>query len=725
MEKMNYEPQKTFSKFWKDRSKLERNLILLAFIIIVILIVTVLIYTLILKHPEICTTSVCLASAMEVLGNIDQKIDPCVDFYEFACGNFLKNAPFDASDQSVRSAHDKMRDEIDARIRTMLEQPIEAEASRRPFDLAKMFYRACANESAVDSDAIKEIKQIFRKIGGWPILDGDAWDEGAFEWKKAVHVLRQLGVDFTFFMALTVEKDKTDPTKHMLQLSDPYSTHNVDESTKNIYLKYMEDVAIYFGGNRITARNDQKDVLDLALKLTRVSQEGRRLNRSGIYNPYLLSELQFEFKSINWYDYINGILSPSASVTYDDAISVADPYYIKELEYIMSNTSARVLANFMAWHTLQGLATYLPNDLVNRAYDYMEKINGEMFRKPRWHACVNAVKKKMGPVVSAAYIEEHFSEETRQQILDMISTIKMQYRKTVRDLKWMDEPTRKLALEKLVQSVENVLSLNDITSLLAAANIYSDAKIYEDNLIQSVLDLNKLNMNKEYRKFHQKVRKTVWLEDPDFTTGLTILFDPKENLLVFPAGLFDSIFFGKNKQHYLNYGALGVSIAHKVWHTFIEAEYRNVGGDARSWWSPETLLNYEDRLQCLARQFASLPERNALNTSRSKEETLGYIMGVKIAYDSYERFIDDHGKESNLPGIDFTPEQLFWVSVAAPYCTRYSESLISTDGTVLPSFNSPEKIRVNELLKNLPEFSDDFRCGTDDLMNLENRCRIF
>lgn len=153
---------------------------------------------------------------MELLHHIDTRVDPCEDFYRFSCGNFLQNTKLES--HSSRSVQDILQDEIQLQIRSMLEQPLQFD-DPQAFNLAKKFYRACMNESAVEAEGLRGIKEIFRQIGGWPTLDGSNWRDSQFDWKDVVHKLREIGISFEFFLILAVQTDK-DSTRYVLNVSN-------------------------------------------------------------------------------------------------------------------------------------------------------------------------------------------------------------------------------------------------------------------------------------------------------------------------------------------------------------------------------------------------------------------------------------------------------------------------------------------------------------------------
>lgn len=173
-------------------------------------------YFIVSAHPATCSTEECVRISKEFLNHIDLSADPCDDFYRFSCGNFLQNTILDI--HGSRTVQDITMDEIQSEIRNKLEQPIQLE-DPKAFNLAKKFYRACMNETAIELEGLKKLKQIFEQIGGWPTLEGNNWNEEDFDWMKALHKLREIGVNFDVFFRVSIDRDKRNISRHILGVS--------------------------------------------------------------------------------------------------------------------------------------------------------------------------------------------------------------------------------------------------------------------------------------------------------------------------------------------------------------------------------------------------------------------------------------------------------------------------------------------------------------------------
>lgn len=150
---------------------------------------------------------------------IDIKADPCEDFYRFSCGNFLENTELD--DRDSRSVTSLLEEDIQSEIKNMLDEPIETQ-DLGAFNIAKKFYRACMNETAIEAEGLKRIKQIFKQIGGWPSLNRNNWRKDLFSWKDAVYKLRGMGINFEYFFILALQRDKIHSDKYILNVRNNF-----------------------------------------------------------------------------------------------------------------------------------------------------------------------------------------------------------------------------------------------------------------------------------------------------------------------------------------------------------------------------------------------------------------------------------------------------------------------------------------------------------------------
>lgn len=163
--------------------------------------------------PSVCTSPGCVRSSMEILNNVDPTVDPCADFYKFACGNFISNTSLDYA--SYRSTETSVEDEMNMRMRNILEKPIAPE-NPRYLVTAKKFFRTCMNVTTRNRNGLGKMKSIFKQMGGWPLQES-YWSQGRFKnWRVATHELRKLGINFRLFIDVSVEQHPNHNDKYIV-----------------------------------------------------------------------------------------------------------------------------------------------------------------------------------------------------------------------------------------------------------------------------------------------------------------------------------------------------------------------------------------------------------------------------------------------------------------------------------------------------------------------------
>ncbi|CAG9766813.1 unnamed protein product [Ceutorhynchus assimilis] len=724
----------SFSRRWARCSKNERKgtCCILGFAITVSIGVGVYFF-LFSDKIVICKTSECHDASMEILSFIDERYKPCDDFYRFACGTFLKNNSFE-DPFMMQSVKLLMEEQIQLDINKMLEEDIDKD-DLASVNLAKTFYKTCMNLPAIEKAGLSRLEQLFKQIGGWPILEDDDKEWDNFVWSKAAGVLRAFGVNFDFFFNVTVEVDRENPERYILGIHDRFfSPSNISTNTKITFLNYMYEVASQFNVKTKNLRQDLNDVLNFMVELGRISDVAKQYNKTNSYNPHSLTDLFVNYPTIRWAEFLQSILLSTTQLRLDDIINVADPVYLQQLETLLSRTDKRVLANFMGWHLVQSLINYLPARILDKAYDFLRKVNGHFYRKPREGVCVEATRKRLSAPINIGYIERYFDEDTKYNMTILIKNVKQQFKTNLLMMNWLDEETKRKIMKMLMSSLTKIYSDMDFLNLLHEISIYDSIHINENNLLNAVLDLDSISWDLHFGLLRQPV-KDDWMKTENFISGLKVIYSPSENTLKFPLGLFRGVYYNKNRPDYINYGLLGSMLAHQISHIFVDAEGAKVpeskAAEQRlfSKWSAESVKRYSKKLECLSNQYAQFELRDVenirANSQITRDEDIADLAGLKIAYDTYVEKEWRYGRDQALPGLKYTPKQLFWISSALQFCSKYPARYLKDKYSGNRYHHSPSEFRVNGPLQNLEEFSSDFGCPSGSYMNPENKCYIW
>lgn len=745
--------------WWKRRTSMERCLTLstaVAFVIgisLVVALATVLYSrnkqvtrthfealhsnTVVINAPDdttekVCVSPGCIHTASRVLEYMDPSVDPCDDFYEFTCGNFLKktNIP---DDKSSVTSFSIISDMLQEQLRTMIEEPVH-EDEPKPFQLTKKLYRACMNKTLIENEGLDTIHSILEDLGGWPVLKGPMWSEADFDWRKSVYKFRKVGYSVDYFIDFSVGVDVKNSTKRIIDLDQAslglrreFLTKGLDDKIVRAYYNYMVDIAVLFGADKERAVRELRESLEFEMKLANISLPSeKRRNATALYNPMTIEQLQIKFPSIPWTEYMNTLLAPDTKVTNDEVIVVSVPSYIKNFEALVSRTPKRVQANYVMWRAAASSVSYLTEKLRKRQLDYTTIVTGRTEREARWKECIDISAGSLSIASGALYVRKYFNEEARQNAKEMVADIRAEFQDILKNVDWMDDETRQNALDKAKSMSTHIAYPDELLDDNKLEEFYDGLELDPDQYMRSILNLTLFGTRFSFKRLRQPVNKTDWI-----THGrpavVNAFYSSIENSIQFPAGILQGVFFNADRPRYMNYGAIGFVIGHEITHGFDDQGRQfDKNGNLVDWWQEETKKAFVEKAQCIIDQYGnySVPELKLnLNGINTQGENIADNGGIKEAYLAYNRWVERNGEEPYLPGLRYTGRQMFWVSAASIWCskTRNEElqQLIVTDE------HAPDKYRVIVPLSNMEYFAKDFKCPMGSNMNPEKKCNIW
>ncbi|XP_013133397.1 PREDICTED: membrane metallo-endopeptidase-like 1 [Papilio polytes] len=685
------------------------------------------------RDYEVCYTPACIHTASKLLSNMDQSVDPCDEFYKFSCGAFEKNTRI-PDDKSSVNTFSIITDQLQEQIRGLLEEPIK-NGEARPFVLAKILYKACMNKSAIEARGIQPLLDIMKGLGGWPVLEGDKWNESAFEWQDSVFRFRTSGYSVDYFLDFSISVDVKNSTKRIIDLdqaslglSREYLSHGLEDKLVKAYYTYMVDIAVLLGANKKRAEKELRESLEFEIALANFSLPlEKRRNATALYNPMTVKELQKQFPKVDWLKYINHLLAPHIEVDIDEVVIVNVPSYITNLEKFLEATPKRVQANYVMWRVAGASISYLTEELRRRQLNYVTALSGKTERESRWKECVDTTSMSMSIAVGALYIRKFFNEEAKKDAMEMVQDIREQFRRTLEEVEWMDEKTRRQALAKADAMAAHIAYPDEMLSDEKLTEFYDGLEMSEDKLMESVLNLTLFGTDFLFKKLRLPVNKTDWI-----THGrpaiVNAFYSSIENSIQFPAGILQGAFFSALRPAYMNYGAIGFVIGHEITHGFDDQGRQfDKDGNLVDWWQEETKEQYLTKAKCIIDQYSNYTAEEVklkLNGVNTQGENIADNGGIKGAYYAYEAWTKRHGEEPRLPGLEkYSPKQMFWLSAASTWCSVYRKEAMKL--RITTGFHAPGRFRVLGPLSNMEEFSRDFSCPLGSPMNPVNKCKVW
>ncbi|NP_001036959.1 neutral endopeptidase 24.11 [Bombyx mori] len=682
---------------------------------------------------ETCSAPGCIHTASRLLLNMDEKVDPCDNFYDFACGSFLKNTRIPGDKTSVNT-FSIITDQLQEQIRSLLDEPVTPEEPR-PFVLAKTLYQACMNRTAIEARGVQPLLDMLKRLGGWPVLDGQSWDENSFSWEQSVYKFRDAGYSVDYFLDFSISVDVKNSTRRVIDLdqaslglSREYLNRGFSDKLVQAYYEYMVDIAILLGADKTKATEELKESLQFEMKLANISLPlEKRRNATSLYNPMTIAELQQKFPKVPWLEYINRLLAPHITVDVNELTIVSVPKYITDLEALLEKTPKRVQANYVMWRVAGASVSYLTDDLRRRQLAYITALSGKTERESRWKECADTTSASMSIAVGALYIRKYFNENSKANALEMVNDIRQQFRKTLTKVDWMDDMTRQEALEKADAMASHIAYPSEMLDNNRLTEFYSGLEMSSEHLMESVLNLTLFTTEYLFGKLREPVNKTDWV-----THGrpaiVNAFYSSIENSIQFPAGILQGAFFSAKRPAYMNYGAIGFVIGHEITHGFDDQGRQfDKNGNLVDWWQEMTKEKYLDKAKCIIDQYSNYTVKEVglkLNGVNTQGENIADNGGIKEAYYAYQAWTHRHGEEARLPGLEkYSPRQLFWLSAANTWCAVYRNEAIKL--RITTGFHAPGRFRVIGPMSNMEEFASDFKCPMGSPMNPDKKCKVW
>ncbi|XP_021099137.1 membrane metallo-endopeptidase-like 1 isoform X1 [Heterocephalus glaber] len=757
----------------RRRGFLERGLLLLLLLVTGALVALGVLYSRALRKPtrveEVCTSPGCVVAAARILQNMDPSTEPCSNFYQYACGGWLRRHVIPET-SSHYSVFDILRNEVEVILKGVLEN--STAKSRPAVEKAKLLYRSCMNQSMIEKRDSQPLLDVLAVVGGWPVAM-DKWNQTI---GPTWELERQLAVMNTQFnrrvlIDLFVWNDDLNSSRHIIYIDQPtlgmpsqeyYIKEGSNQKVRDAYLQFMTSVATMLRrdnklpGDTHLVQEDMAQVLELETHLANATTPPEeRQDITELYHRMDLQQLQdrFSLKGFNWTLFIQTVLSSvKIELLPNEEVVVYGIPYLEKLENIIDLYSARTMQNYLVWRLVLDRISSLSQRFKDARVNYRKVLYGTTVEEVRWRECVGYVNSNMESAVGSLYVKEAFPGDSKNMVRELIKKVQAMFVETLDELGWMDEESKKKAQEKAMSIQEQV---GYPTYILEESNRrldqeYSSLNFSEDLYFENTLQNLKASAHRSLRKLRKKVDQNLWIIG---AAVVNAFYSPNRNQIVFPAGILQPPFFSKEQPQALNFGGIGMVIGHEITHGF-DDNGRNFdkNGNMLDWWSNSSAQHFREQSECMIHQYSNyswdLAGSQHVNGFSTLGENIADNGGVRQAFKAYLKWMAEGGKDQLLPGLELTYKQLFFVNYAQVWCGSYRPEFaiqsIKTDvhsplkyrqvhrtpqgpASCRPpqAHFSPFLHRVLGSLQNLPAFADAFHCPRGTPMHPKERCRIW
>ncbi|HEY6351615.1 MAG TPA: M13 family metallopeptidase [Candidatus Angelobacter sp.] len=642
---------------------------------------------------------------------MDRTVDPCEDFYEYACGTWRKENPV-PSDQVFWARYNQLAEYNREVLRKLLEQaavvtPRRTPAARTIGD----FYSSCMNTTVAEQQGHAPLK---------PELAGINSVSSREQLMKAVAHLHSIGVAALFEFG--VQPDMHDATMETatifqggLGLPDRDYYIGQDDKSKETRARYAAHIAAMLtlaGESPETAPKDAATVLQIEIKLAEGSYERVKMrdpqNRDHKMTVHALAEMAPNL--------LFPLFFKAAGAPAFAEVNVAPPDFFLKLNAVIDSAPLDNWKAYLRWRVIQANAPFLSNAFVKEDFEFERRfLNGQREQEPRWKTCVSATDRLLGQALGRVYVEQTFSPASKERLAAMVNLEEQALAQDIQELPWMTAETRQQALLKL-KAITNKIGYPEKWL------DYSTVNMKRDDLPGNVVRARKFQVSYNLEKIAKPVDPKEWVIT---TPTVNAYYYPPENSINFPAGVLQPPLFNPEMDDAVNFGAIGWLIGHELTHGFDDQGSKFDGhGNLANWWTQSDRAEFEKRTSCLADQYQQLVvvDDVHLNGRLTLGENTADNGGIRIALTALHQSLATHPQAQNT--IDgFTADQRFFISFAQQWCANITPERLRVIAKVDP--HAPVSLRTLGTLRNYSDFAKAFGCKSGQAMVSPNVCRVW
>lgn len=648
---------------------------------------------------------------------LDKTADPCVDFYQFACGGWRSANPL-PSDKSRYGRFDELQERNRAELHNILDSVSDAKKKRTPLE-AKVgdFYAACMDEAGIEKkgiaplqpwlkqiDAIKTREDFFKTIGrfnseGLPAFFGFFAQPDMRNSKQTIAMVIQGGLSLP---------DRDDYLK----------TDAKSQEKRDKFVAHVQRMFELAGDSADKASAEAKTVLDMETEFAKAAIDRTSLrdpkNRD---NKMTTADLSAMAPNYDFKDYFAATGAPEFT-----ELNNMTPKFFKETNAMFESHPIDDWKTLLRWKAVNGAADSLSKAFVDEDFAFNQGyLRGIKVQEPRWKKCTSATDQGLGEALGQIYVAKTFGPDGKARMHQMIDALTASLHDDIQSLSWMTDDTKVKALDKLKAVNTTKVGYPD------KWKDYSSVVVKRDDFLGNQLNAGKFETHRNYDKIGKPTVRTDWGMTPPTVNAY---YNAANNEIVFPAGILQPPFFDRAMDDAVNFGAIGVVIGHEYTHGFDDQGSKfDPEGNFQNWWTDADLKAFNQGTTCIADEysgFTSVKDPVNGDVHLKGRLTLGENTadngGIHIAYNALEKVLnEDPSKRKEIDG--FTPEQRFFLGFAQVWCENTSEAELRRRADVDP--HSPGKFRVIGAASNSAEFQKAYGCKAGQPMVRENACRVW
>ena len=644
------------------------------------------------------------------LENMNDSVAPGTDFYQYACGGWMKNNPLKpeyARFGSFDAVAENNREQLNALIKELAENEQEqGSVGQKIGDFYNMMMDSVRqNEDGIapilhDLQAVEEVEtredliSLFIKndVEGGGFIFGAGIGADMMNSEMNLVSLGQGGLTLG-------NKD--------YYVKDDEATVKIREALK----KHIVNMFKLMGDGEEVATRKMNSVMEIENKVA-VGNKSRTELRdvAGNYHKMSYDELKQQFAGFPWDEFF-----AANYITDLDSVDVGQPEAIKNDIEILNTVELQQLKDWMQWKLVNANSDVLGDEVYAESFDFFGKtLSGKQEMQPRWKRAVTAVSSILGEAVGEMYVKKYFPAENKERMLQLVKNLQVALAERIDQQEWMSDSTKVQAKEKL-DAFYVKIGYPDKWKDYSKLTIDPSKNLYDTSKDIAVWALKKV-VEEKYKK---PVDRDEWHMTPQTVNAY---YNPTTNEICFPAGILQYPFFDMSADDAFNYGAIGVVIGHEMTHGFDDQGSQfDKEGNFNNWWTEEDGVKFKERTQKMVDFFDKIEVLPGLyaNGSLTQGENIADHGGLKVAFQAFKNAT----KDNPLPEKNgLTAEQRFFLAYAGVWAQNITEENMRQLTTSDP--HSLGEWRVNGALPQIDAWYEAFGITEEDPMFIPKEDRV-
>ena len=646
------------------------------------------------------------------LSAIDKTIDPCVDFYQYSCGNWMKNNPI-PPDKSSWGRFNELAEYNRYILKGILEQAAAPGQHSAIEQKVGDYYAACMDETTVEKRGTQPLT---------PTLNQIAAIKTKQEMITQVGVMQREGVTALFsFGQMPDLRDSRQTIANLDQggLTLPDRDYYIKDDAKSVetrqkYLEHVQKMLELAGDKPDVAAAEARAILNIETGLAKASMD-RTARRDPKNRDHIMSVSEAVTLAPNFE--LTQYFADSGAPKFS-SLNVSNPDFFKAVNEEINTVSLEDWKTYLRWRTIDTYAQALPKAFVDEDFEFNGAyMSGQKEIEPRWKRCVQSTDRNLGMALGELYVDKTFGPEGKERTQKMVKAVEAAMHEDIGQLTWMSDATKQQAYTKLNAIVNNIGYPDKWRD-------YSTVVVKRDDYAGNLTGASSFEVHRQLNKISKPTDKKDWTMTPPTVNAY---YRSTMNDINFPAGILQPPFYGKSMDDAVNYGAIGVVIGHELTHGFDDQGRKfDADGNLRDWWTAADGKAFEERASCTADEYSSFVAVKddkgevKLNGRLTLGENTADNGGLKIAYMALTNII------ANTPvkPIDgYTPQQRFFIAYGQIWCQNITDQQARKLAIIDP--HSPGRWRVNGAVQNSAGFQEAWGCKAGQSMVRQNACRVW